>query len=485
MDSLWNGLSGLHGHQKALDVTSHNIANVNTVAYRSDRVSFADLMYQKINGHNEYGRGTLVQSVSKQFQQGSIKTTGNPYDFMIEGKGFFVVQDRNKQNVFTRAGNFKMGESGKLQTVSGLPVMGLAIDKVTTVSTDKNTVFNENYSNSLVSKSITSPTSSKTINAKATDYKATAKDSGTSGDNFKKASMKISDIEALRTNYNQRLSAYANNPIDGISSTAQVSDTIFTPSIIVPESKTLSIYIDGTKITQEYETDAITTLKKFSDKISATAGFISSVDTISGKLSITSLIPGKNVKIGGGLIGTQAINTRNSTEAIIGSGYEATKSARDALKQAVESAGASFLEVSQNIDLTKEAKLDLSSIQLKLDNLNISNKGFGSFNVNDGYVYIKQGDNNFLVGKLVTTTFNNEDGLIPIGGNLFEKTLQSGEPAVANSLNKIIDNTLELSNADVGEGLVNLMVYQRGFEANAKSITTSDEMLKTAIQLKR
>jgi flagellar hook protein FlgE len=487
IDSLWSGLSGLHGHQQALNVTSHNISNVNTVAYRSDRTSFADLMYQRINGQNEYGKGSFVQSVSKQFQQGSIKHTGNPYDFMIEGKGFFVVQDKNKQNVFTRAGNFKMGEDGKLQTVSGLPVMGLTIDdKSTTISTNPNAqIFDDTYANKLVTKSIVSPTFSKTINAKATDYKKTAKLSGESGDKLKTPSAKIADVEVLSLNYKRRLDAYANNPIDGEKSIAQVSETIFKPANITADTESLSIYVNSNKITQEYKGDVATTLKEFSDKISATAGFVSSVDTTSGKLTITSLIPGKNAKIGGGAIDGVNLNTVNTTEAVVGSGFEATKSARDALKKAVEDAGASFLEISQNIDLKDEKTLNLKPIQLKLDNLNISTKGFGSLNVQGDYLYMTQGDNNFLVGKLITTVFNNENGLVPIGGNLFEKTPQSGEPVVANNLNKIVGNTLELSNADVGESLVNLMVYQRGFEANSKSITTSDDMLKTAIQLKR
>ena len=84
--------------------------------------------------------------------------------------------------------------------------------------------------------------------------------------------------------------------------------------------------------------------------------------------------------------------------------------------------------------------------------------------------------------------FRSNRGLNPIGDNLLAKTNESGEPVYNLNNNKtaeIKSKTLELSTADLSESLVNLMVFQRAFEANAKSITTSDELLNTLINLKR
>jgi flagellar hook protein FlgE len=101
---------------------------------------------------------------------------------------------------------------------------------------------------------------------------------------------------------------------------------------------------------------------------------------------------------------------------------------------------------------------------------------------------MKQDGVEFAVGQVAIAVFNNNRGLNPVGGNLLAKTNESGDP-VYNLNNaktaEIQSKTLELSTADLSESLVNLMVFQRAFEANAKSITTADELLTTLIGLKR
>ena len=101
---------------------------------------------------------------------------------------------------------------------------------------------------------------------------------------------------------------------------------------------------------------------------------------------------------------------------------------------------------------------------------------------------MKQDGAEFAVGQVSIALFNNNRGLEPRGDNLLAKSNESGDP-IYNVNNektaKIEGKTLELSTADLSESLVNLMVFQRAFEANAKSITTSDQLLNTLINLKR
>ncbi len=101
---------------------------------------------------------------------------------------------------------------------------------------------------------------------------------------------------------------------------------------------------------------------------------------------------------------------------------------------------------------------------------------------------MKQDGAEFAIGQVSIALFNNKRGLEPYGDNLLAKTTSSGEP-IYNINNERTANiegkTLELSTADLSESLVNLMVFQRAFEANAKSITTSDQLLNTLINLKR
>ncbi len=148
-------------------------------------------------------------------------------------------------------------------------------------------------------------------------------------------------------------------------------------------------------------------------------------------------------------------------------------------------AGAEFLEITNTIEQTSTQ----DSLQLKLDALNISNSPFGEFSIDQsGLITMKQGGVDFAIGQVSIALFNNQRGLLPSGDNLLAKTNESGDP-IYNTNNsktaKIEGKTLELSTADLSESLVNLMVFQRAFEANAKSITTSDQLLNTLINLKR
>ncbi len=121
--SLWTGISGLTAQQAALDNEANNIANVNTIGYKSSRISFSDQMYQ-----NDIGKGVEVQDAEKVFTQGSTKVTGNSYDVSLEGDGFFVVQNESvgglSEQFYTRAGNFRVDDSGFLTDSAGNDVMG-------------------------------------------------------------------------------------------------------------------------------------------------------------------------------------------------------------------------------------------------------------------------------------------------------------------------------------------------------------------------
>lgn len=148
-------------------------------------------------------------------------------------------------------------------------------------------------------------------------------------------------------------------------------------------------------------------------------------------------------------------------------------------------AGAEFIEIVNKVDQTASK----GSLQLRLDTLGISDSAFGEFSVDStGLITMKQDGAEFAIGQVAVAVFNNNRGLNPIGDNLLAKTNESGEPVYNLNNNKtaeIKSKTLELSTADLSESLVNLMVFQRAFEANAKSITTSDELLNTLINLKR
>lgn len=143
MRSMYSSISGLRTHQTKMDVIGNNIANVNTVAYKKQTVSFQEVFSQVIRGASapqggkggtnpqQIGLGVDVGAITTIHTQGATQRTDNPEDLMINGEGFFVVtDDANFENrYFTRAGNFTLDRDGNLVTVDGYKVLGYTIDE--------------------------------------------------------------------------------------------------------------------------------------------------------------------------------------------------------------------------------------------------------------------------------------------------------------------------------------------------------------------
>jgi flagellar basal-body rod protein FlgG len=136
MRLLTTAATGMEAMQQNMDVTSNNLANLNTNAFKKSRANFHDLMYQMLRapGQNtttgtivpsgiQIGSGARLSSVDKMFKEGAIRVTENPTDFMVEGQGFFRVQLDDGTVAFTRDGNFKWDNTGRLVTADGFPLV--------------------------------------------------------------------------------------------------------------------------------------------------------------------------------------------------------------------------------------------------------------------------------------------------------------------------------------------------------------------------
>ncbi|MGE4383138.1 MAG: flagellar hook-basal body complex protein [Arcobacter sp.] len=392
ISALWTGIAGLSSQQTALDNESNNIANVNTVGYKASRVSFADLMYQ-----DSIGKGSSVTNAEKQYTQGSLNLTGSSYDLALDGDGFFVVSNKNfsgtSENYYTRAGNFRMGENGTLQDASGNQVQGWAISTIDAssdvTSTNSNlSYFTDVFSEIAGNQVIQFSNKIETYAAKMSDYTTSAKSDSTelSGSGIKTQSAKISDIEALITNYNKALESYAKNPEESSSASIAQTTLIDYPntgtSLLDSESDQIYVYVNGNKITQNYVTTTATdsfkdemdaagittsgvttdeeynvlasrvaTYKSLADEISKITGLkaytvdssnnasTSNVDVLNGAIKIDSVIPGTSFIIGdlAEVSGTtEQVGTKTTlTNAVEGTGEAAVKSAMEALRDAV------------------------------------------------------------------------------------------------------------------------------------------------------
>jgi flagellar hook protein FlgE len=393
ISALWTGIAGLSSQQTALDNESNNIANVNTVGYKASRVSFADLMYQ-----DSIGKGSSITSAEKQYTQGSLNLTGSSYDVALNGDGFFVVANKNfsgtSENYYTRAGNFRMGENGTLQDSSGNEVQGWAISTIDpssdVTSTNSNlTFFTDAFTKIAGNQVVQFSNKIETYAAKMSDYTSSAKSDSTelSGSGIKTQSAKISDIEALITNYTNALESYAQNPSATSSPSIAQSTLIDYPntstSLLDSENDQIYVYINGDKITQNYEstvatddfkaeldaagittsgttTDAeyniyasrVATYKALSDEISKITGLTaytvntstneastSNVDVLTGSIKIDSIIPGTSFTVGdlaevSGTTELVGVKTQLAS-SVAGTGEASVTSAMEALRDAV------------------------------------------------------------------------------------------------------------------------------------------------------
>jgi flagellar hook protein FlgE len=271
--ALWTGISGLSSQQQALDNESNNIANVNTIGFKSSRISFADQMYQ-----DRIGKGSKILDAEKLYTQGNLKLTGVNYDMALSGDGFFTVVNQNSsgtsESYYTRAGNFRMGDNGTLQDAAGNEVQGwmmTAIDSQNDVtSTNPNvSVFTDDYTKLLSSKIVRHGTYVETITAKATDYSTTAKSDSTtafSGDGAKTKSSKMSDIESAISDYTGWLQKLKDEPdassATSIAQTSQINFKSGTESIISKDGDQIYAYINGNKYSQNFLLTSATTAFK-------------------------------------------------------------------------------------------------------------------------------------------------------------------------------------------------------------------------------
>ncbi|MDC0932365.1 flagellar hook-basal body complex protein [Arcobacteraceae bacterium] len=471
--SIYTGASALLSYQSALNVESNNVANVNTVGFKSDTVSFADMMYQ-----DSVGMGVSMNDPIKHFEQGSLVETGLDYDFAISGEGFFTVTDPlDGSTYYTRAGNFQTDAASNLVDGSDNYVMGV----LPTITGDKIT---SDFSKNIGSTIIEDDTTIISSNTFATDYTKTATTSGISGTDYKTASNNISDIEELRIAYQSAISAYEKDITEGEEASFHIDEVTFPLITNADGEYRVEITINGVKYQEDFDTDVATTLNNLSDNINDTAGIISHVDTTTGVLTIQSIIPGQDLLASKSFLNEDVMVITNvSTES--GSGKNLVDSIYTELKNLIESNGGKIATVQTEIVKTPSGTPPtLGVVSLNLDTLGISDNLVGSLVNDNGNIYLTQNGATYLIAKLAPVLFQESSSLNPEGNNLFSATVESGEPLFVAEKAEILNNYLEQSSTDLSEALVNLMVWQKAFDANSKTVTTSDELLQTALALK-
>lgn len=412
MPSFSIPLSGLSANSQALSVIANNLANMNTVGYKSTRALFRDLFYQQVGSSGsgnplQVGVGVTVSSISAIDTQGSIESSGVPTDVAIQGDGFFVVDQGGVRN-YTRAGNFSLNDNGVLITANGENVLGY-------------------------------PASAGVINTNQT-----------------LGSMAISTGQInppnTTTNVQLNLNLDANEPVGTLFSTAvEVND---------PLGATHILNFDFTKASANNWTYQITI--PAADVGAAGAPVVVNSGTVTFDGSGTLTAPAADVT---GINITGFANGSND----INFDWQLYNSAGLPLLTQVAAPSA--------VSSTRQDGFSSGTLQ--------------SFTIgSDGIIQgIFSNGQTLPLGQIALATFPNLQGLLRDGDNNFLGTLSSGAPSIGvpgtGGRGILAGSALELSNVDIAREFAQLILAQRGFQANSRAVTTFDEITQEAINLKR
>jgi flagellar hook protein FlgE len=470
--ALFSGISGLNTLGNSMTVIGDNIANVNTVGFKGSRVTFQDVLSQTVAttaGTAQVGRGTILADISSSFAQGSFESTNSTTDLAIGGQGFFIVRDPASANneYYTRAGEFRFDKDGNFVNPAGYIVRGWALDADT----------GEDYG-SIMDVTLQSFTSSP----RETDHVTVIANLD-------------SDATSLTAALETAWDGSASPPIGGTAYEYQTSLKVYDS---LGSTHDLTVYYDlGSGSTWEYvitcnpAEDARTGATGVGQGLLArgTIDFNDSSGSIQGMTMDRFTVP-----LGGNWDDTSASSTNWVPTGENPNGYlEFAPEFITGYPMAVEfDLGSRY-----NSSSTVWVPSSLSTSQYATASTTIfqSSNGYGagdlqSVNVGTDGVITGQYSNGQVIPlyRVALAKFQNVQGLYKEGGNLFRETRVSGDPITgrpgSNGLGSISPNSLEQSNVDIATEFVKMITTQRGFQANSKIITVTDQMLAELINLK-
>ena len=431
------GLSGLYAANKQLDVTGNNIANVATAGFKSSRAEFEDVdsATRLGSGSKVIGNGVRLANVSQQFTQGDINNTGNVLDMGINGSGFFTLSN-NGSISYTRAGTFKVDKDGFITNTDYTSrLQGYGVDSNGKIINGVLTDLKIDTSN-LAPKSTSLVTSTINLNSTAPvidDTAVAGKFDPTNLATYTKSfSTPIYDSQGNAHVMDQYMVKTGANTwkvytlVDGRNPDATGSD----PKVTAPVASTMTFDSTG-KLTQVSTPPAV----------------------ISSDLKLTGWVPGTV---------TNGVWTANGASA--------------------NPAGItiSMAKTTQyNADTARSIPTQDGYATGQITNLTIDGTGtlFANFSNNQSKA----------IGQVALASFTNEQGLQPIGGTSWKETFASGIPGYdapeTGTLGSVVSNSLEESNVNLTNELVDLIKGQSNYQANAKTISTQSTILQTIIQM--
>ena len=511
--SFQQGLSGLNGAAKSLDVIGNNIANASTVGFKGAQAQFADVYASSLVGGTGLtaGIGVSTAAIAQQFTQGNVETTNNPLDIAINGGGFFRVES-NGVAQYSRNGQFSLDKNGFMENAQGAKLTGYGVSS---------------SGNILAGSPAPIQISTGDIAPMATTTVSTQMNLN-SGDSIPTKTPFSADDP---TSYNKQV------PIDVFDTlgNSHVMSTYYVKS--GPGSWNVYVANDGTEITNQAVAAAATgTTAPYADVNAKRAAWVASSTAVPPNAAQVASDLAAYAESARQMVSAAATTAKASTDNL-NAINAAAKSAGDtagSTPDAVDAAIAAAVSVPPvpvghlNFDTNGALSTTLMSPQslpltvglpifpstgsnnaltIKMNFTGTTQYGAATsekLTTQDGYTSghlqtFSTGDDGIILGKysngqskalgqIVLANFTNPNGLASLGNNAWSETADSGNPIVGTpntgSLGKLKGTSVEDSNVDLTAELVNMITAQRVYQANAQTIKTQDSVLQTLVNLR-
>ena len=486
--SLYSGVSGLRAHQTKMDVIGNNIANVNTTAFKSSRVTFQDVYYQTVSGATpntetkgginakQIGFGATVSSIDVINTRGGIQSTDRPLDLYLSGEGYFVVTDGAGIVNYTRAGNFRFDVQGALVDPNGNYVVGWQpeyesgdmpapvvipnINDYTNITIGNDGRITGVYSGSAPLHIPNSYEDLWNLNELSFPGYSDIKfvDGKIIGDDVATGATEVELFGNIKINSDGSITG--DSLLDGTISVVlgSVSDFLSNPA----DYTDYIIYADGT----------VSAMFK--------GHFTNETESL-GSINGPSLqIPGyTDVEYSNGTI--RGIDSATGELTVLYTNVTMNEAGIFTADNAVSGATGEVLPFLGLGNLVADVSL--------YSNLTLNEDGTVTGIYNSTQVPEHIPNDIEVLGQIAVAKFSNPDALMQKDGIYFQESRNSGVPIITfpgdNATATIVSGGLEMSNVDLSREFTDMITTQRGFQANSRLITTSDQLLEELVNLKR
>lgn len=462
MRSLYSGVSGLQNHQTRMDVIGNNVSNVNTTGFKRGRVNFQDMISQQLSGAarpteelggvnpKEVGLGMTIATIEQVFTQGNLQSTGVSTDVAIQGNGFFVMKN-GEESFYTRNGAFGLDRDGTLvNPANGMRVQGWMARElngemvVSTAATPTDLVI---------------PVGSKDPAKATTNVNFACNLNKNTPEILEGAS--ASDIAKGTWSTEQKIyDSFGNEHLLNVSFRRVVGN---------PNQWEATVNIDPNNADFTQTRVGLGT----TDGVQNT--FIVNFDNF-GRLASVTDTAGNVTNPEGEIVLQTSFTVPNANADENGNPY------RQTMNISLGTIGDMKNTITQSASKSTTKAYSQDGYTLGyLDNFKIDSTGTITGVYSNG--------TNRIIGQLALATFANDRGLEKAGDNTYVESNNSGMASIGESgvagKGSLLAGALEMSNVDLSEQMTDMIVTQRGFQSNAKTIQTADTLLETVLSLKR